>query len=158
MAKEESARVKSVVGWLIYNRVAKSQKGIAQLMGYNHCVLSQVLNGKASITEKFVRTLSGIDERINADWVLTGEGEMIRTPKAKEETADTFAKALSLSALTNLAEKRIDSGEVVKTIFEMMSEKIEEINFLRLENEKLRSENEKLKTQYATAGLTSNFY
>lgn len=158
MAKEESARVKSVVGWLIYNRVAKSQKGIAQLMGYNHCVLSQVLNGKASITEKFVRTLSGIDERINADWVLTGEGEMIRTPKAKEETTDTFAKALSLSALTNLAEKRIDSGEVVKTIFEMMSEKIEEINFLRLENEKLRSENEKLKTQYATAGLTSNFY
>lgn len=158
MAKEESARVKSVVGWLIYNRVAKSQKGIAQLMGYNHCVLSQVLNGKASITEKFVRTLSGIDERINADWVLTGEGEMIRTPKAKEETVDTFAKTLSLSALTNLAEKRIDSGEVVKTIFEMMSEKIEEINFLRLENEKLRSENEKLKTQYATAGLTSNFY
>ena len=147
MAKEESARVKSVVGWLIYNRVAKSQKGIAQLMGYNHCVLSQVLNGKASVTEKFVRTLSGIDERINAEWVLTGEGEMIRTPKAKEETADTFAKALSLSALTNLAEKKLDYGEVVKEVVNMLSSQIAEIALLRRENERLRSENEHLRSQ-----------
>lgn len=144
MAKEESARLKSVVNWLISNRVAKSQKGVAQLMGYNHCVLSQVLNGKTPVAEKFVKALCGLDDRINAEWVLTGVGEMVtsETPaKEKEE----LPKFLSLSALTNLAEKRIDSSEVVKTIFEMLSNQMAEITSLRSEVAKLKRENESLK-------------
>lgn len=158
MAKEEVARVRSVVDWLISNRVAKSQKGIAQLMGYNHCVLSQALNGKTPVAEKFVRTLSGLDERINAEWVLTGVGEMINKPETPSEDKIELPKVLSLSALTNLAEKRIDSSEIVKTIFEMFSEQLAEIESLRSEVDKLRNENEILRTHYVSAGLTSNFY
>lgn len=158
MAKEEVARVRSVVDWLISNRVAKSQKGIAQLMGYNHCVLSQVLNGKTPVAEKFVRTLSGLDERINAEWVLTGVGEMINKHETPSEDKIELPKVLSLSALTNLAEKRIDSSEIVKTIFEMFSEQLAEIESLRSEVDKLRNENEILRTHYVSAGLTSNFY
>ncbi|MBR5552189.1 MAG: hypothetical protein IKV83_09780 [Muribaculaceae bacterium] len=160
MAKEEVARVRSVVEWLISNRVAKSQKGIAQLMGYNHCVLSQVLNGKTPVAEKFVRTLSGLDKRINAEWVLTGVGEMINEPEAPTENKIELPKVLSLSALTNLAEKRIDSSEVVKTIFEMLSEQIAEITLLRTEVEKLRSENEILRQNSyvnVSAAIASTF-
>lgn len=159
MAKEESARVRRVVEWLISNRVAKSQKGIAQLMGYNHCVLSQVLNGKAPVAEKFVRTLCGLDKRINAEWVLTGVGEMLKPGTPQEEKIE-MPKFLSLLALTNLAEKRIDSGEVVKTIFEMLSNQMEEITSLRTEVEKLRSENEYLRNNpygSVSAAIASTF-
>ena len=157
MAKEETARVRSVVDWLISNRVAKSQKGIAQLMGYNHCVLSQVLNGKVPVAEKFVKTLCGLDKRINVEWVLSGVGKMINQPETPNEEIE-LPKVLTLSALTSLAEKRIDSSAVVKTIFEMLSEQMAEITLLRSEVAKLRSENEVLRTHYTSAGLTSNFY
>ena len=80
--------------------------------------------------------------------------------KTKKDVVDKIElpKVLSLSALTNLAEKRIDSSEIVKTIFEMFSEQLAEIESLRSEVDKLRNENEILRTHYVSAGLTSNFY
>ena len=46
----------------------------------------------------------------------------------------------------------------MKTIFEMFSEQLAEIESLRSEVDKLRNENEILRTHYVSAGLTSNFY
>ena len=85
---------------------------------------------------------------------------MINEPEAPTENKIELPKVLSLSALTNLAEKRIDSSEVVKTIFEMLSEQIAEITLLRTEVEKLRSENEILRQNSyvnVSAAIASTF-
>ncbi len=47
-------------------------------MGYNPSMVSQVITGRSSVTQKFVRSLSSVCPRINYDWIWTGEGDMLR--------------------------------------------------------------------------------
>ena len=44
----------------------------------NKSYLSQLISGKAN-NEEFINKLSGFDSRINYDWLLTGEGDMLKT-------------------------------------------------------------------------------
>lgn len=143
MAQENAERVKSVINWLIYNRIAKSQKGVAELMGYNHCVLSQALNNKSPITKRFITALCSIDQRLNPEWVRTGEGEMILPQKQDNANEVTIA----MSNFKILEETKIDTGELMRTTMELIGKQIAEISILRSENEKLRAENEKFRKE-----------
>lgn len=69
-------RIKKVLNWYKFLGIGETDTQLAEMMGYRKASLSQVLNGKEALNEKFVNRLCQFDENINKIWVLTGEGEM----------------------------------------------------------------------------------
>lgn len=113
----EVQRAKSIVKWLINNRVALTQKGIAQKMGYNHSVLSQVLNGRVPMTEKFMLTLCSLDSRLNYEWLLNGSGEMLLSENvvALKSTEGTTVSVILPTPIKGRSRKKLGSRILPKT-------------------------------------------
>ena len=56
-------------------------------------MVSQVITGRPTVTQKFVRSLSSVCSRISYDWIWTGEGDMVReTPSAGAVPAERFSE------------------------------------------------------------------
>lgn len=72
-------RVRKVVDWVIFERIAKNRKDLASIIGYTESSFSQIINSKVALSESFINNLSNADPRINKNWLLTGVGEMLRT-------------------------------------------------------------------------------
>jgi transcriptional regulator with XRE-family HTH domain len=80
-------RVKTLIDWLIFEKAIKNRRELALKMGYTESSLSQILNEKVKLSDKFIKKLSEIDENINQDWILRGEGEMIFKDNVSEPPA-----------------------------------------------------------------------
>lgn len=107
MAKDELVRAKQVMSLLIQNRVALTQKGIATKMGYNHSVVSQVLNGKVRMSEKFMRTLCSLDPRLNYEWLLNGSGEMLLSEPRVVEPVNVKGRLTGCECVARLRERAV---------------------------------------------------
>ncbi|MCF2709964.1 LexA family transcriptional regulator [Bacteroides pyogenes] len=77
-------RVIKVVDWLIFEKIVKSRKDLALKMGYTESSMSQILNQKVPLSERFIKKLSILDDRINIDWVMGGDGDMLQESLIKE--------------------------------------------------------------------------
>lgn len=73
---EDLKRIKKVVNWLIFREVAENERSLAEVMGYTKSSFSQIMNGKVSLSDKFMKNLCALDENINFVWVKSGEGSM----------------------------------------------------------------------------------
>jgi hypothetical protein len=71
-------RTKKVIDWLIFQGKIKSQKELARELGYTESSMSQIINGKVPLSERFVKKLSMMGDNINENWMLTGEGDMLK--------------------------------------------------------------------------------
>lgn len=71
-------RIKDVLEWLKSSSLFRSNREIAERMGYNPSMVSQVITGRSAVTQKFVRSLCSVCSRISYDWIWTGEGDMLR--------------------------------------------------------------------------------
>ena len=76
---ETKRRIKKVVNWLIFQEVVESETDLARTLGYQKSSFSQIVNGKVPLSEKFVKRLCALDENINDVWILTGDGNMLKT-------------------------------------------------------------------------------
>lgn len=77
MERTENKRIKQIVCWLISQGIVESQADLGSKLGIdNKSYLSQIVNGK-TYSRDFVNKLSEFDKRINAEWIETGEGEML---------------------------------------------------------------------------------
>ena len=72
-------RVTKIVDWLIFQGIAKSRKELADLMGYTESSMSQILNEKVPLSDKFIKNLVGVDKNINIDYIVKGTGEMLKS-------------------------------------------------------------------------------
>lgn len=73
------SRNKILVRHLINIGAAANQKDLGYKMGYtNESYFSQILNEKAACPKDFLEKLKELEPRLNTDWLLTGEGEMLR--------------------------------------------------------------------------------
>lgn len=72
-------RIKKVVNWLIFQEIVESETDLARTLGYQKSSFSQIVNGKVPLSEKFVKRLCALDENINDIWILTGDGNMLKT-------------------------------------------------------------------------------
>lgn len=76
---DTTRRIKKAINWLIYQEIAESETALAKMLGYQKSSFSQIVNGKVPLSEKFVKRLCSLDENINDIWILTGEGELLKT-------------------------------------------------------------------------------
>lgn len=75
----ETERIKKAIKWLIGSDIAKTQEGIGLLMGYsNKSAFSQVVNNPDKRPEDFVVRLCNLNNTLNKNWLLTGEGSMLK--------------------------------------------------------------------------------
>ena len=129
---------------LLINDIGESQNSIAKKLGVNQSFLSKVVRG---LSKPSVEMLSGITEayrNVNAEWLLTGNGPMYKTPST--ETAKTQSEA----------GQGVDTNREMEKLVELLeqlpeperSETIKEIQMLGHEKAKLaryRMELEELK-------------
>lgn len=98
------------VDWLIFDGVVKNKRELAERLGYTESSFSQIINGKVSLSERFIKKLHDFDNRLNLDWLLTGEGEMLKkTEKITDEKGFTdidFQRSIlgAISAVEKIAE------------------------------------------------------
>ena len=75
----DTERIKIAIKWLIGSGIAKTQEGIGLLMGYsNKSAFSQVVNNPDKRPEDFVVRLCNLNNALNKNWLLTGEGSMLK--------------------------------------------------------------------------------
>lgn len=73
-----------VIEYLKVNKVIRNQQDFVERIGYNKSTVSQILNGKVQVSDKFFNTIAETFPFIDRHWLHTGEGKMI-----KEETQIT---------------------------------------------------------------------
>lgn len=124
----EIQRIKKVINWLIYQEVADSEKGLADLLGYTKSSFSQIVNGRVPLSEKFVRKLCGLDKNINIVWVLKGEGEMFKVispdglPGQQQETVEISREAWNVIQLQ--AESLASRDKQIEELVGLLKEQI----------------------------------
>lgn len=75
-----------MVNWLISQGIVHSQQELGAICGItNKSYLSQLVNGH-SFNREFINKFSEIDSRVNIDWLLTGEGEMLKSEAIMTQT------------------------------------------------------------------------
>lgn len=85
----ESDRIKACIKWLIGQGYANNQEEVGKLLGYsNKSSFSQVVNGKKPLPANFAERMAGISPQINAQWIRTGEGKMLKEDARQLTDAD----------------------------------------------------------------------
>jgi transcriptional regulator with XRE-family HTH domain len=92
----EIQRIKKVIDWLIFEGKVKSRRDLAEKMGYTESSMSQILNEKVSLSDKFIKKLSIMDNSINPTWLLSGEGNMLISESIISEISDYKEKYYAL--------------------------------------------------------------
>lgn len=54
----EIERVTKVVDWLIFEKIVDSRRDLAEKLGYTESSLSQIINGKVNLSDRFIKKLS----------------------------------------------------------------------------------------------------
>jgi plasmid maintenance system antidote protein VapI len=124
------SRVKYAISYLTLNGMAGSQRELSKVLGYNESCFSQMLNGKKPLSKKFVEKLTSEYEVLNKDWLLSGEGEMIKGKVSQSAKGDNTINVsgnnvdmrnINQSKSTNDDAKRIK--ELEKRIEELIEDK-----------------------------------
>lgn len=102
-------RIKVVVSFLIREGKGKNQGDIGVRIGYpNSSYLSQVINGRVEITNKFINSLCELDENINKEWIISEKGNMLKT-----EDELTVDSRLSLEAQLAMAKIKLEMKDEI---------------------------------------------
>ncbi|MCF0190265.1 MAG: helix-turn-helix transcriptional regulator [Marinilabiliaceae bacterium] len=126
---KELERLKEVVAYLIESRQARTKKDLAHILGYKEVYMSQLINGKTKITQKFLSRLTAYFSNINVQWITNGTGEMLHNPVQTNINAhtigqgnDSFVLATNsiLSALEAIVQNLKTQNEINEKILERL--------------------------------------
>lgn len=96
-------RLKFLVSYLIYKKLAPNQKAIGLVLGYtNESSISQLINGKVPLNDEFIKKLTSIAPEVDINWLKTGKGQILKSDE--RHPLEIYAPNLSkeeLSKLTN---------------------------------------------------------
>ncbi|MGN1155263.1 MAG: S24 family peptidase [Agathobacter sp.] len=125
-------RLKTSVNYLIGQRKIFNASDLAKLLGKQKSYISELLTGKRMISEQFVHSFCGYFPEISQNWLLTGEGEMI-----KQSTPVSPKKTFPLRTDRNLTIQEIplydfDASAGLVAIFNDMN--AEPVDYLKIPN------------------------
>lgn len=123
----KSQRIKLVFSWL-QNRGESpiTQQAIGKLIGINSkSYLSQLI--KRADNDEFINKLTKLDDRLNKEWIYTGEGEMLKIHSANSVvTGDVSGNGNQFVAGNNnvlqdkeadyAAEPKAEDAEIIETL------------------------------------------
>lgn len=72
-------RLKKIINYVKMEFNLKNQSNVAEFLGYNASYLSDLLNGRYNISEDIADKITDKISVISKEWILTGEGEMLRS-------------------------------------------------------------------------------
>lgn len=76
----DNKHIKNVVFWLTSQGLIGSQEDLAIKLGYNPSFFSQIISGNKPMSNKFVQKIVAFCDNINPDYLITGEGSMLKSP------------------------------------------------------------------------------
>lgn len=86
------SRLKEVFNYLKFSKLVDNQGDFANKIGYNRVSVSKAMNGNEQYaTEDFISAVSISFPEISKVWLLTGEGEMLKTVKKEQKSIITSA-------------------------------------------------------------------
>lgn len=133
-------RIRQAMEWLKDNRMFSSNRAIAEKMGYNPSVVSQVITGKSNVSERFVKSLCGIYPALSFEWIWNGKGNMMQevTPHQQESVPepvqlDRFSYILADMAeiIKNMTAFMGPVGNRIDRLEKRIDEQAQEIERLR---------------------------
>lgn len=119
-------RVIKIVDWLIFEKRVKSRRHLAEILGYRESSISQILSGKVPLSERFIKKLSIVDERINEDWIRNESGYMIKTSQAITNESGVLINGDNINSPINNRQHNSDSPDVLRAQIELLTERIRE--------------------------------
>ena len=128
-------RVRQAMEWLKDNRLFNSNRVIAEKMGYNPSVVSQVITGKSKVTERFVKSLCSIYQPLSFDWIWNGNGNMIQETVPRQPEADPEPPQMDRFSYI-LA----DMAEIIKNMTAFMGPMNNRLERMEKRIDRLRSE------------------
>ena len=109
-------RIIKTIDWLIFKKKVKSRKELAIKMGYTESSISQILNSKVPLSERFIKKLSEIDKNINYDWLLTGNGSMLNEAVVSPVCNDVISMPREVfEQLSKLTESVLSQQRVIES-------------------------------------------
>ena len=72
-------RLKSCIDYLVSSRKIFNASDLAKILGKQRSYISEILNGKRKISEQFVHSFCNYFPELSPDWIMTGEGGMLKT-------------------------------------------------------------------------------
>lgn len=90
-----------VINYLIFANLAVNQEDFVAKLGMDSSTISQYKVGKRTITPKFASKLTEVFPVINREWLLTGEGQMLKGQDSQPTKTETvyYAPQLPVSAM-----------------------------------------------------------
>lgn len=82
MKDTANQRLKTLIGVLREKRMIRNQQEFNEVVGLNKTITSEIVNGKRILSEQYVRLIAASFPVVSAEWLLTGEGEMIKAESA----------------------------------------------------------------------------
>lgn len=79
METNVNQRLNDIVNYLIYSKVALDKTDLSKKLGYNASSFSQIINERVPLTDRFINRLMEFAPNIDKNWLLTGEGTMLKT-------------------------------------------------------------------------------
>lgn len=119
-------RVIKIVDWLIFEKIVKSRRELAEVLGYTESSMSQILNGKVTLSERFIKKLSTIDDRINEDWIRYESGTMLKTSHVITNESGVLINGDNHNSPIDNRHYYSDSPDVLRAQIEVLEERIKE--------------------------------
>jgi hypothetical protein len=114
-------RFKILITYIIQSGLAENQKDLGNKLGYsNESSFSQIINNKVNTPKNFINRLKSIVPQLNEDWLLYGEGEMLKTGINQEVSGDHNTAVAGNNNTVN-------SEELISRLIRLLEKKDEQI-------------------------------
>ncbi len=116
-------RAQRIISWMIFERKFSTRRDLADLIGYKESYLSQMLNGKVPLSERFLSMLAAIDNRVNLEWIKTGIGDILIDPV---NVSGVLINGDNTNSPIDNRHYYSDSPDVLRAQIEILEERIKE--------------------------------
>lgn len=122
----ENERFIKIVKVLKTLNIVRNSQQICDMIGVDRSIFSKIMNGKRQISQYYVDKLCETFPEVNAEWLLTGEGEML--------------KDNSQNIINSTAGRDIIQTKQEKALDEILKEKDKQLDILHQQTETLRQQ------------------